>query len=364
MKHRYFLRVMSLICLAALLLGLGACSPVETVTGVVKGWFGGKWVDDKPYESYKLSSYIKLGEYKGVDPALPEGGAEGMAKRYFDGRFMGVVDDPAKTAVAKGDIVLFSYEGSGEGISAETLRSMYHSGYILEVGSGEFVKAYKDKDGVERRPSFEDQMIGQKRGVEFNVNVIFPDQYGEEGFELNGKPVTFKCKIAKIGKASEKIMDEGVLMLTGGQLKTAQELLNWAQDDMREQAFEAAYILSETLKIPEKEQAYWDTQLEKDAKDNGAGSADEYVSYYFNASDAASYRDEQIKREMFAFSVAEKEGLAVTNEEVKAELDKHRAAAGDTGTDAELYSKYGGKGRLIRELMMVKAGAFILENVK
>ena len=363
MKHTRIRRILSLLCAAALLLTLGACAPIDTV----KGWFtGGKWVDDKPYETYNLDKYISPGEYKGVEASidpLTEESIRTDAGIYFSENQVpfGVEDDPSKTVTAKGDVVLFSFAGAAEGISEETLASMqsppWH--YLLILGSGNFIPKYD-----EEYLGFEDQMVGQPRDKEFDVNVKFPEDYGEP--ELQDKPVTFKCKIFEIGAEAEKMTDTGVQQMTGGQLETVQELLDYVENTLRENnlqsAFDAAYNKMEIIKLPPREQKYWDDQLVQDAQRQGAGGPDEYAQWN-GYDDAAAFRDDQIKRELFAYAIAHKEGLTVSDEEVQALLGDIREG-GEAGTDAEIFSKFGGKGRLMRHLMQNKAAEFILENAK
>ena len=105
MKHN-MKRIAALLAAVALLLTLGACAPLENIMGKITS---GGWKDDKPYESYKLDKYITLGEYKGVEAEFLTD--EGYIDLYVEDIFAqygarkGIADDPAKTAVADGDLV-------------------------------------------------------------------------------------------------------------------------------------------------------------------------------------------------------------------------------------------------------------------
>jgi len=343
------------------------------------GLFGGRWVDDKPYETYKLSKYVTPGDYKGVAAALDpltEESITAEAKLFFYdyGIPMDVADDPGKTEAAEGDAVLFSFEGWAEGIPEDVLENMKSDPdmhYTLILGSGAFIAAYENEEGVEERPSFEDQMIGQPRNQKFDVDVIFPDNYGAPGepeAELNGKPVTFKCEIFKIGE--EIVTDERVQMLTGGQLETAEEFLEFVENRLvsmnQQNAFIAAYENAEfTGKFPSREKKYWDEQLQQDALRQGISDVDEYVymstqgQYTGTAED---YRDDQIRREMFAYAIAFSEDLNATDEQVQELLDEIRTMYGLTDTDGELFSEYGGKGRILRSLVLENVAQFLAEN--
>jgi len=353
-------------CAFALLLGLAACAPVETVMG----WLGGKWVDDKPYEGYKLSKFIKLGEYKGVeaDFVTQEEYLSLYMKDIFSQNrsFFGISDDPAREEISLGDMVYFDFEGSAPGLSAKAKEGMKGT-TLLYVGSGAFI------------PGFEDQMIGQPRDVEFTVSVTFPEDYGMEGSEqaeLNGKDVTFKCTAYKIGGESEEITDEGVEILAamfGEDFTTVAEFDAVLREDMGEElpfmvlgynkslAFDAAMANAEVIKLPPKEQRYWDERLADNAA--GYGMSPEEFAMNSGFESAAAFRDERVVCELFLYAVAQNEGITVTDEDMAALMDEIRAG-GYQGTDAELYSDYGGKGYLLRHLMSNKATDFILENAK
>jgi len=358
MKHKRYRRILSplralcaLVCAVSLLLALGACAPAETVLN----WFGGKWVDDKPYEGYRMSKFIKLGAYTGVEADFVT--LEEYLGLIFEqyGATLGIADDPEKAVISEGDLVFFDFEGSAPGISAGTKESMAGRALLL-IGSGNFI------------PGFEDQMVGQPRDKEFTVKVTFPEEYGQEGSqqaELNGKEAAFKCTAHKIGDASERITDEGVYSLTNGEIATLAEFEEMLRAEAagynKNLAFDAAFDNATIVKLPPKEQKYWDERLADIAAGQGLGAED--FAMYSGFENAAAYRDEQVVCELFLYAVAQKEGITISEEEVKAQVAELRAN-GYEGTDAELYSEFGGKGYLLRFLTREKVTAFILENAK
>ena len=127
---------------------------------------------------------IEVGEYKGlkaeraavkVDAA--EVNAEISALQDRNARMISVEDRAAK----KGDTVVIDFEGFADGKAFAGGKAEGHS---LELGSGHFI------------PGFEDQIIGKNIGDEFDVNVTFPEEYGEKS--LAGKPAVFKVKLHEI----------------------------------------------------------------------------------------------------------------------------------------------------------------------
>ena len=77
-----------------------------------------------------------------------------------------------------GDIANIDFEGFIDGVAFEGGKAQGHK---LELGSKTFID------------NFEEQIVGQKVGEEFEVNVKFPEEYHAEN--LKGKPAVFKVKL-------------------------------------------------------------------------------------------------------------------------------------------------------------------------
>ncbi|MEA5135170.1 MAG: trigger factor [Candidatus Fimivivens sp.] len=129
-----------------------------------------------------------LGEYKGlaaekaVSPVTDEQIEEQIAQmREKYARVITVEDRAAQD----GDIAEIDFEGFSDGVAFEGGKG---EKYPLTLGSGSFI------------PGFEEQIVGKNIGDEFDVNVTFPEQYGEDS--LAGKPALFKVKLNSL-KARE-----------------------------------------------------------------------------------------------------------------------------------------------------------------
>ncbi len=127
---------------------------------------------------------VKLGKYKGLKAtkmstkvSADEVKAELTRLQEQNSRMISVDDRPAK----KGDTAVIDFEGFVDGVAFKGGKGENHN---LELGSGSFI------------PGFEDQVIGHNIDEEFDVNVIFPDDYHAE--ELKGKEAVFKVKIHDI----------------------------------------------------------------------------------------------------------------------------------------------------------------------
>ncbi len=88
------------------------------------------------------------------------------------------VDD---RAAENGDEVKINFEGF---IDGEAFEGGKGENYPLRLGSGQFI------------PGFEDQIVGHEIGETFDVNVTFPENYGDERYA--SKDATFKTELLAI----------------------------------------------------------------------------------------------------------------------------------------------------------------------
>jgi trigger factor len=79
------------------------------------------------------------------------------------------------------DMITFDFEGSLDGVPFEGGKA---EDFDLQLGSGQFI------------PGFEEQLIGQTVGEDFDVTVTFPEDYQAEN--LAGNEAVFACKIKAI----------------------------------------------------------------------------------------------------------------------------------------------------------------------
>ncbi len=133
-----------------------------------------------------LTTYpeIEIGKYKGlkaekviakVEDSEVDAQVNALAQR--NARMVSVEDRAAQM----GDTAVIDFEGFKDGVAFEGGKGEGHS---LELGSGSFI------------PGFEEQIVGKNIGDEFDIQVIFPEEYGAE--ELAGQEATFKIKLHEI----------------------------------------------------------------------------------------------------------------------------------------------------------------------
>ncbi len=123
----------------------------------------------------------ELGEYKGLSAVKA---AVEVTDEQIEHQFAHLRDQYARVievtdrAAKLGDIADINFEGFVDGVAFEGGKG---ENYPLTLGSGSFI------------PGFEDQIVGHSVGEEFDVNVTFPEEYGEKS--LAGKAAVFKVKL-------------------------------------------------------------------------------------------------------------------------------------------------------------------------
>ena len=137
---------------------------------------------------------VELGQYKGVevskiDVVVTEEDVEKELNKIADrnSRLITVEDRP----VQSGDTAVIDFEGFIDGVAFEGGKG---TDYNLVIGSGQFI------------PGFEDQLIGANTGAEVEVNVTFPEEYGNS--ELAGKPALFKVSVKEIKVKELPVLDD------------------------------------------------------------------------------------------------------------------------------------------------------------
>lgn len=127
-----------------------------------------------------LNKYVKLGEYKGIiiDTSTDEFQAtqDSLIANDISNNDLYVKKTDGK--VINGDTVNIDYVGKKNGKAFDGGTA---EGYDLEIGSGSFI------DG------FEDGLIGKKIGSTVDLNLKFPEDYGND--ELNGADVVFTVTV-------------------------------------------------------------------------------------------------------------------------------------------------------------------------
>ena len=122
-------------------------------------------------------------------------------------------DPRGKTSKAReGDRVKIDFVGR---IDGEAFEGGTAEGFELELGSGQFI------------PGFEDQLVGTKAGDTKDVEVSFPEEYGNA--ELAGKPSVFEVTVQEVSAPKEAEINEELATSLG------MESLEKLRDAIRDQ---------------------------------------------------------------------------------------------------------------------------------
>lgn len=179
---------------------------------------------------------VKMGQYKGLGINVA---AKKVTAKDVEAELKKVQEQNARLVdvengeVKNGNIVNLDFSGSVDGVKFDGGTAQ---GFDLEIGSHSFID------------NFEDQLVGLKVGEEKNVEVTFPENYGEPS--LAGKKAVFACKINGIKeKQLPEINDE--LASNVSEFETLEEYKKDIKANLQKQNDEKAKIETENKVIDE-----------------------------------------------------------------------------------------------------------------
>ncbi len=226
-------------------------------------------------------------------------------------------------AAQLGDVANIDYEGFCDGVAFDGGKA---EGSPLKLGSGQFI------------PGFEDQVVGHSIGDEFDVNVTFPEEY--HAAELAGKAVVFKVKLNGINAVELPELDDEFAKDVSEfdtldeykadlKAKIQKRHDNVAENEVNDQLIN---VLIDKLvaEIPEE---MFDREVENIIRDydmrlrQQGMSLEIYFSYTGLTLDkmreqARPEAERRVKMRLSLEKIAALEGIAVSDEEVDAEIQK------------------------------------------
>lgn len=269
---------------------------------------------------------INLGDYKSVkvekealDVNDEKVNAEIEIMRSNAGKLKEVADDEA---AQDKDVTNINFEGF---IDGEAFDGGKAEGFDLTLGSKSFID------------TFEDQIIGHKKGDEFDVNVTFPEEYHAEN--LKGKPAVFKVKVNSIKRKEEAELNEDLAKELGydsvEDLKAkTKENLTKREETRIENEYRGkvvdAVIDTVNFEIPEavveREIQFQINRFAQQLQMQGM-SLNQY--FEMTGQDIEKMREsikesaeKSVKRDLVLTEIAKAENVEATEEEVNAELDR------------------------------------------
>jgi len=289
-------------------------------------------------EDYDYNDYIKIGQYKGVEVkveklTVTEENLEIAIQMdmHDNGATPIVVTD---RAVQLGDTVNIDFVGyhNGEPFSGGSFQ-----GYDLTVGSRQFI------DG------FEDQLIGAELNTEIEVNVVFPENYGNA--TLAGEPAVFKVIVN--GIQYYEITDDYINNIVGFDSKEEyvenlrSELNAYYTERMISQKENDLYdtiIKNSEITLPDNLVEYYESDL-RTLYINVAASYETDLETFIVLSggtmeafeaDIKEYSRNMATRELFIKAISNAEGIELTEEEFQAKVSEYAEQYGYESNEAFL----------------------------
>lgn len=169
---------------------------------------------------------VTLGEYKGltytpISTEVTDEEVEAAVQQFAEANPVEV-----DRAAQEGDIVNIDYVGKKDDVAFDGGTA---SGYDLTLGSHTFI------DG------FEDGLIGAVKGQQLDLNLTFPENYGNE--ELAGQAVVFEVTVNEV-KAPGELNDE--LVAANTDYKTVEEYREATKNELENQAKDNARYQTQT----------------------------------------------------------------------------------------------------------------------
>ena len=269
---------------------------------------------------------ITLGDYKSVkvekealDVNDEKVNAEIEIMRSNAGKLKEVADDEA---AKDKDVANINFEGFVDG---EAFNGGKAEGFDLTLGSKSFID------------TFEDQIIGHKKGDEFDVNVTFPEEYHAEN--LKGKPAVFKVKVNSIKRKEEAELNEDLAKELGYdsveylKAKTKENLIK-REETRIENEYKGkvvdAVVEGVNFEIPEaiveREIQFQINRFAQQLQMQGMS-----LNQYFEMTgqniekmreSIKESAEKSVKRDLVLTEIAKAEKVEATEEEVNAELDR------------------------------------------
>ena len=310
---------------------------------------------------YRALDFITLGDYKGltaeVDPIE-------ITDEDIDERINQEIRNSEEASetltegtVEEGDIANIDFTGKKDGVAFDGGTA---EGYDLEIGSGSFI------DG------FEDGLIGVAIGDTVDLNLTFPEQYGNA--DLAGQDVVFTVKVNSVSRAKE-LDDELASLLSDGEAATVDEYREYIKGILEEEALENRKAQVEADLLGQAAESITVDSYPQDLVDFEINQLKDYYQYYATIygmdlgtllssmlgiteeefpEQAAEMVKENIRQEFCIDAIAETESLLPEGEELTAAYDELAEKIGyeDGATLVDEYGEAVVKYTIAHDLVM------------
>lgn len=297
-----------------------------------------------------VDKYVTVGDYKSIRVERPEvkvsdAELEELFNEIYLNSFpaeLGVKD----RAVEVGDTANIDYEGKKDGVA---FAGGTAQGSNLTIGSHTFI------DG------FEDGLVGVMPGETVDLNLKFPDNYGNT--ELAGQAVVFTVKVNYIIPAEKT--DEAAKNFGVAEVTNLEELRQYIYDYLyqyasqeneslyEEEVLDAFMKVCEFKEIPEEMFASYRETTRENVASVAASygtDAETYLNYYYQMdmeTFLSYYADNALKQNIAMQAIANREGLNVSDEDLNKTILEYAQQSGIgtveeflNGEDIEEYREY------------------------
>lgn len=316
-----------------------------------------------------VEEWVTLGEYKNLTltvapkTTFTEEEVDEYVQSYFynDAASLAADKFPTEGTVEMGNVVLIDYEGKKGGVAFEggTAKDA-----TLGIGSGQFIAG------------FEDGLVGVKAGETVDLNLTFPENYGSA--DLAGQAVVFTVTVKGIAGLNDATIKnlgmEGVDTVKAYEEAVESMLLYQAESEyfsnVSNAVCEALIANSTVTKIPEsiyeQQKEYVIQQVQMEASYYGV-DGDTYTQVYtgMNLADYAVGVAEAYTKQAIIFqAVANKEGIAVSQEDVDAFVKEYVEIYGASyGIESvEAFYEYNSAEDVKNVLLQENVVNFVTEN--
>ena len=304
---------------------------------------------------------VVVGEYKGLElTSVSEASMEESLAGMLEENFAEL--QAVERAAAEGDTVNIDYEGIKDGIAFEGGTA---TGQDLVLGSGSFI------DG------FEDGLIGAVAGEKRDLDLTFPENYGNA--ELAGQAVVFHVTVNEVKEEVVPELTDAFVVENFPEYSTVAEYKKAYHEAMN---FEAHYTqVTEQLMASSEVKKYDEAEVLKEKQnliDQYSSMASYYGSMYgldaessimyflgFESTEAfeeemGNYAYEVVKNSMIISEIAKAENIEVTDEIYNEKAMEYAKSYGyeEIAAFEEAYGKDLIRSSILTELVM----QFIIDN--
>lgn len=273
------------------------------------------------FNDLDVDQYVTLGDYYNLGLTLE---IESQIKQLMQDVYhsgMPAEDGITDRPVELGDGVDIDYEGKKDGVA---FAGGTAQGTLLSIGSGQFI------DG------FEDGLVGVMPGETVDLNLTFPDYYGNT--DLAGQAVVFTVTVNYIVPEEQDMKDSVIESLGMEGISTVAEL--------REDVFEYLYYYSSEMELAQDDvlmalldSCNFSEELPQDFVDEAKRTfqivLEQQAVYYGKTAEEVAetfwamsmedfletYAEQNVRENLAMQAVANREGLIVSDEELQEQLE-------------------------------------------